>query len=66
MASTFAQIKDGLNQIANLTLKNRQYAVNARDLINRSATSLAGMQSSYSILINDINQAALDNPGEEA
>lgn len=66
MASTFSQIKSGLDEISDRNKRNREHLARARDFIVKAQTDLTTMQTEYSTLVADINQAAIDNPTDQA
>lgn len=66
MASTFSQIKSGLDEISDRNKRNREHLARARDFIVKAQTDLAAMPGEYTSLVQDINQAAIDNPTDQA
>ncbi len=64
--ATFSQIKAVLDEIATKNARQRRYLENARASLVTAQTNLAGMPSEYSAIVADIDQAAIDNPTDEA
>lgn len=66
MASTFSQIKSGLDDISSKNSKNRSMLSSSRASLLSAQANLAGMTAAYSGLVADINDAATANPTDEA
>ena len=66
MVSTYSEIKNGLDGIADENRQGKVWAENSRTKLVSAQTLLAGMTAKYSALIADINAAVIANPTDEA
>ena len=64
--ATYSQIKNVLDEIASKNARNRRYIESAKTQLTTAKTNLSAMVSDYSAIVSDINQAAIDNPSDEA
>jgi len=64
--ATFSQIKSALDEIANKNARNRRFLENARGSLVTAQSNLVAMPADYASIVADINQAAIDNPSDEA
>ena len=64
--ATYSEIKAVLDEIAGETSKNQKLTASSRVRLVTAQTNLASMPGKYGSIISDIDQAAIDNPNDDA
>ena len=64
--ATYSEIKAALDEIARQTSLNKAMIARARKSLIDAQYNLNAMQTTYSGVVSDINQAAIDNPTDQA
>ena len=64
--ATFSDMKYALDEIAKHTSMNKAAIERARKSLVDAQYNLNAMQTKYSGVVSDINQAAIENPGDVA
>ena len=64
--ATFSDMKYALDEIAKHTSMNKATIERARKSLVDAQYNLNAMQTKYSGVVSDINQAAIENPGDVA
>jgi len=64
--ATYTEVKQALDEIAGRTTQNSKRVAQAKAQLQQAQTDLAAMQTAYSPIVADLNQAAIDNPSDPA
>ena len=64
--ATFSEMKIALDEIAQKNTRVRQLVAAARKSMVNAQTILQAMSGEYSVIGSEIDQAAIDNPNDEA
>ena len=65
MATSYSKMAAKLDEIAEKSVRFEDVIFDGRRRLIHAQTKLTEMQSEYSSLVADINQAAIDNPTDE-